>query len=213
MPVVRGSHVLGALLLTLVTTCTASAQTEGTVAVGLAVSSRSATESGAGGGAGVGFTWRIGHDRTGWGWHYGLGWYTTDLEQPIASRPTRFGALRIRPVVAGYGYTQVIGRTSISAKVMGGYAINSFDLHPGFDDRYRAQLGARTVTTDVSNAFVLKPEISAWIDISRKIGLQLSAGYTVARPEVTVSSTLGNDRRHIRADVVTLKIGAAYAVF
>lgn len=205
--------VIGGLVVAVGCTSTAAAQTEGAVAVGLSVSSRQAIDSGTVGHTGVGFTWRIGHSRTGWGWHYGLGWYSTDLEQPITSGPTDFGELKIRPIMGGYGYTRVIGRTALTGKIMGGYAFNSFELHPTFDDQYRRLLGARTVTTDVSNTFVVKPEMSAWIDISRKIGLQVSAAFTLARPEVTVSSTLGSDTRHIRADVVTLKIGAVYSVF
>jgi hypothetical protein len=181
--------------------------------VGLSVSSREATESGAAGHTSVGLTWRIGHSTTGWGWQYGLGWYSADLEQPVTGQATDFGELKVRPILGGYGYTRVVGRTAVTAKLMGGYAFNSFHLHPTFDDQYRRLLGARTVTTDVSNAFVLKPEVSGWIDISGKVGLQLSAAYTVARPEITVSSTLGTDTRHIRADVVTLKIGAVYSVF
>jgi hypothetical protein len=192
----------------------AGAQTENTIAIGLAVSSRSAPEPGSAPDRGIGFTWRIGHSKTGWGWQYGLGWYATELQEPVAaSQPTAFGELKIRPFVGGYGYTRVVGRTAVTAKLMGGYAFNSFELHPTFDDQYRRVLGAATIRTDVSNGFVLKPEVSAWIDLGRKIGLQLGAGYTVARPEVTVSSTLGTDRRQINADVITLRVGVVYSIF
>ena len=96
---------------------------------------------------------------------------------------------------------------------MGGYAINSFHLGPDFNTLYRQNLGAQGVRTDVSNSFVVKPEISTWTDISRKIGLNVSVGYMVARPDVTVSSSLGNDRRRINADAFMLKVGAVYSVF
>lgn len=209
----RTVHVAAGCLVALGCAAPAAAQTGNTFAVGLSVSSRQATESGAAGHTSVGLTWRLGHSKTGWGWHYGLGWYSADLEQPVTTQPTDFGELKVRPIMGGYGYTRVVGRTAVTAKLMGGYAFNSFHLHPTFDDQYRRQLGAGTVTTDVSNGFVLKPEVSAWIDMSRKIGLQFSAAYTVARPEVTVSSSLGTDTRHIHADVVTLKAGVVYAIF
>jgi hypothetical protein len=78
---------------------------------------------------------------------------------------------------------------------------------------YRRVRGASTLTTDVSNTFVLKPEVSAWVDLTRKIGFNVSAGYTVARPEVTVLSSAGRDTRSIRADMFTLRVGAVYTVF
>jgi hypothetical protein len=204
---------LTGLVVALTCAQAADAQTQNRVAVGLALSSRPTLQDESAGHTSVGFTWRIGHSKTGWAWQYGLGWYATDLEQPVAAEPTAFGELKIRPFVGGYGYTRVLGRTAVTAKLMGGFAFNSFELHPTFDDQYRRLLGARTVSADVSNGFVLKPEVSGWIDLSRKMGLQLSLAYTVARPEVTLSSTLGSDTRHINADVFTLRVGAVYSIF
>lgn len=202
-----------AVLLLLAVAAPVSAQTEGAVAVGISLSTRQGMVSGTDGHTSVGFTWRIGHSHDGWGWHYGLGWYSADLAQPVTAEPTGFGELKVRPFMAGYGYTRVFNRTAVTAKLMGGYSFNSFALYPTFDDQYRRSLGARTVSTEVSNSFVLKPEISSWFDISRKVGFQVSLAYTLARPEVTVSSTLGTDTRHIHADVVTAKIGVVYSVF
>lgn len=96
---------------------------------------------------------------------------------------------------------------------MGGYAINSFELLPTFDDRYRASLNASTISADASNTLVLKPDVSAWVDLSRKVGLNISLGYMVARPDVTVSSSLGRDTRQIKADVLMFRVGAVYSIF
>lgn len=60
---------------------------------------------------------------------------------------------------------------------------------------------------------MLKPEVQAWVDLSRKVGLNISLGYMIARPDVTVSSSLGRDTRAIRADVLMFKVGAVYSVF
>jgi hypothetical protein len=191
----------------------ASAQTEGAVAVGMNVSIARGPSGHAMGHTNPGFLWRFGHGRTGWGWQYGLSWYATDLQQAIGPSTTAFGELHVRPIMGGYGYTRRFTRTAVTAKLLGGYAFTSFELEPTFDDAYRRTLGARTISTDVSNTFVLKPEISAWVDLGRKIGLNLSAGYMIARPEVTVSSTLGDDPRRIRADMFMFKVGAVYSVF
>jgi hypothetical protein len=189
------------------------AQSGGTFAAGATVSSKHGLDAGTLGHANIGLLWRFEHGHDGWGWHYGLGWYSTDLEQPIGSQLAEFGELHVRPVLGGYGYSRRFGRTYVTGKIMGGYAFNSFELLPTFDDTYRRMLGAGTVTADVTNTFVVKPEISAWIDLSRKIGLNVSAAYSVARPRVEVSSTLGTDTRHIRADVMMFKVGAVYSIF
>ena len=52
-----------------------------------------------------------------------------------------------------------------------------------------------------------------WYDLTKKVGLHGSVGYIVARPDVTVRSSLGEDRRGIRADQFMVKIGLAYSVF
>jgi len=206
--------LVGAFILLIGTAAPSWAQSEGRLAIGLGVSAKVAADDGTIGHSAVGLLWRIGHGGDGWGWRYGLSWYSTDLEQPVGDvAPTEFGTLRVRPVLAGYGYARRIGPVLVTGRVMGGYAFNSFKLLPTFDDAYRRQLGATTVTADASNGLVVKPELSAWIDLGRKIGLHASAGYMVSRPDVTVSSSLGRDHRHINADMLTLKVGAVYSIF
>jgi len=209
------------LCLSMVVGCVSvgSAQTDGGVAVGVDASVRAARAGGTRGDTNVGFLYRLGHGRNGWGWQYGLSWFSADLQQPVSVQQpvgngaSEFGELRVRPFMGGYGYSRRFGPALINANVLAGYAVNSFKLQPTFDDAYRQTLGAATVTADVSNGFVVRPELSAWVDLSRKVGLKLSAGYMIARPHVTVSSTLGRDTRHINADVLMLRVGAVYSIF
>ncbi|MGE3959054.1 MAG: hypothetical protein AB7H96_20235 [Vicinamibacterales bacterium] len=191
----------------------ALAQTGGTFAIGPSLSMRRGMAAGTKGEISPGIQWRFGHGRNGWGWHYGLSWYSTDLDQPVGAEVAGFGELRVRPFLGGYGYSRRVGRTLFTAKLMGGYAINSFELLPTFDDRYRASLNASTISADASNTLVLKPDVSAWVDLSRKVGLNISLGYMVARPDVTVSSSLGRDTRQIKADVLMFRVGAVYSIF
>lgn len=211
------SRVVRPLLLTCVglalSTAPALAQTDGVFAVGGSISMKGGAADGTIGHVNPGLLWRFGHGGNGWGWQYGLSWYSADLEQPLEGAPAEFGELRIRPFLGGYGYSRRFGRTIATAKLLGGYAFNSFDLLPAYNDGYRTSFGATTVTADVSNTFVLKPEISAWVDVGRKVGLNISIGYMIARPDVTVTSSLGQDRRNIRADMLMFKVGAAYSVF
>ena len=206
--------VLFCFVLLLSTTVPLWAQTEGRLALGLDFGTKIGSSERSVGHSGVGLLWRFGHGGEGWGWRYGLGWYSTDVLEPVGDvAPSEFGDLHIRPILVGYGYSRQLGPALVTGKVMGGYAFNTFKLNPAFDDIYRQRLGATTITTDASNSLVVKPEVSAWIDLGRKIGLHASAAYMVARPGVTVNSSLGRDRRHINADMLMLKIGAVYSVF
>ena len=52
-----------------------------------------------------------------------------------------------------------------------------------------------------------------WYDMNQKVGLHVSTGYMIARPHVTVTSTAGEDKRPVRADMIGLKVGLAYSIF
>jgi hypothetical protein len=189
------------------------AQTENRLAIGVDFSTRAISDPDASGKIGLGFSWRIGHSSQGWGWKYGLSWFSTDLDRTIGGRDVFLGKLQIRPFMGGYGYTHVIRNVSVTAKVLGGYALTKFTLEPEANDAYRERLGAATVRADATNTFVLKPEISSWIDVNRKIGIETGISYLMARPEVVVTSSLGEDRRRVRADALRFKVGVVYSIF
>ena len=92
------------------------------------------------------------------------------------------------------------------------YALGSIGLAPRAIDAYR-RLGAQTVTADASNSFVLKPEIGVWHDINKRFGLNVNAGYMIARPDVTVTTSAGIEKRTARADQFILKAGLVYSIF
>jgi hypothetical protein len=202
-----------AVLVALWSAGAVQAQTAGRVAIGANVSSKGGVDPRASGHTNPGFLFRVGHGKPGWGWKYGFNWYATDLEQRLDGSDRAFGELKVRPLMGGYGYTHLVGSVQVSANLLGGFAFTSFELQPSFDESYRQMLGVTSVRTHTSNALVTKPEISAWINMSRKIGLNINAGYLVARPTVTVSTTAGDDRQHVRADMFILKVGAVYTVF
>ena len=156
----------------------------------------------------------FGQSHEGWGFKYGLNWFSTETDWPVANQVTDGGKLNIRPLMAGYGYTHIMGRTSVSAKVLGGYAFTSFSLNPGTERAYQLNPGITSVEADSSNTFVLKPEISAWVDLGNKFGLHMSTGYMIARPLVSVKTSAGLERRErIDADRLQIKIGIGYSVF
>jgi hypothetical protein len=192
---------------------TAYAQSDSRFAVGGNIVLRMPRDAAAHADNDVGLLWRFGHGSDGWGFHWGLNWYSADIDQTIGGGRVEFGRLHVRPVMAGYGYTYNIGRASIIADVLGGYAFTSLALTPIADDTYHERLGARRVQTEVPDIFVATPEIAMWYDLSNKIGLNISGSYVIARPTVIVHSTLGDDNRHLRADMFLLRIGVAYSIF
>jgi hypothetical protein len=202
------------ILLALAPCRAAFAQSEGKFAVGGAFTMRLPNDSGTvHGSKGPGLLWRFGHGKTGWGWHWGLNWYSTDLDRAVGGHDTELGELRVRPIMAGYGYTRVIRGARMTADVIAGYALTTISLTPGASDAYRDRLGARSVTADASNTLAAKPEVEVWFDLNKKIGINVSAGYMIARPHVTVRSSLGDDERRVRADMVMLRIGAVYSIY
>jgi len=63
------------------------------------------------------------------------------------------------------------------------------------------------------DTFVTRPEVGAWFDLTRKIGVNVNAGYMIARPRVTIRSTLADESERIRADMFSVKIGMVYRIF
>jgi hypothetical protein len=207
-------HVVLAFVL-LAVPIPVSGQSAGKVAIGGSIGTRIAPGSDVAGDAvGVGLLWRLGHSKEGFGWDWGLNWFGSDVDHSFAGTPAfELGELRIRPLMAGYGYTHLIGPIAIKGSVQGGYAFTSFKAATSAADVYRDRLGARSLSTDAANTFVVRPQVSVWRDVSPKVGVNVFAGYMIARPILTISTTLGEERQRIRADMFMLKMGVVYSVF
>ena len=175
-------------------------------------SDRASEEDYARGQLGPGLLWRFGTSKGGWGFHWGLNWYAVKLERPIGGTTTQLGELHVRPVMAGYGYTHLIGRYSITADVLGGYAVGSIKISDPAADAYRRTLGVPGAEANATNTFVLKPEIGVWYDVNKKVYINVNAGYMLARPDVIIETAAGTDRRTARADQFILKVGVVYSI-
>jgi outer membrane protein W len=208
----RYARALAAFVITMASAASVHAQSEGKIALGAQLSTRTPLGPENGGHLGVSFLWRFGQSKTGWRWHYGLNWFGTDMRRTIGGPNTDFGTLRVRPVMGGYGYTRVFGRTAVTGKLMGGYAFSSMKLSQEAMDAYQTRLGAQAVTVKASNAFVVIPEINVWYHVNKKVGIRVSSGYVIARPDVTVTSTAGVDKRRVKADNLTFKVGVVYSL-
>jgi hypothetical protein len=169
--------------------------------------------SAARGDTGIGLLWRFGQAHEGWGWRYGLGWYATDVAWKVGSQTAELGRLGVKPLMGGYGYTHVMGRTSVSGTLVGGYAFTSLRPGDGFADSVSARVGAGAVTIDAANTFVVRPGVSVWYNVNEKVGINLSAHYMLSRPRITVTSPAGSDVRRLNADMFSIRVGAVYSLF
>jgi hypothetical protein len=205
--------LIGCLLL-ISTAIPAHAQSEGKFAIGAEVGTRLPGFPEAHGQDTFGFLWRFGHGKEGFGFNWGLNWYSSDIDRAIGGGTLEFGELHLKPVMAGYGYTRSFGRkTTATAALIGGVAFTSFRMTSPAYDAYAERLGARSISVDSGTTWALRPGVGVWYDINKKIGLHVGVHYMMARPEVTVTSSLGSDRRRVRADMFQMKVGLAYSVF
>jgi hypothetical protein len=210
---VRVSRVLAIAAFVLFAASQAHAQTDNRLALGANVSVRGLHDELARGHRSVGFLWRLGEGHTGWGWHWALNWFTAQIDHPVAGSNVELGKLQVRPFMVGYGYNYRRGRQLFTGTLLGGYAFASMALAPVATDAFYDRLGARSLALDTSNTFVVRPGFSFWHDLGDKVGLNVSSHFLVARPRVTIRSTLGDDERRIRADTFQLKLGLVYSVF
>jgi hypothetical protein len=176
-------------------------------------SDRASQEDYARGQLGPGLLWRFGEAKPGWGFHWGFNWYAVKLERPIGGAVIELGELHVRPIMAGYGYTTKIRAYSITADVLGGYGFGAINISDPARAAYRAALGVATAEANATNTVVLKPEIGVWYDMTKKVYVNVNAGYMMARPDVEVVTTAGIFRRKARADQFILKVGVVYSIF
>jgi len=201
-----------ALMLLFVTQ--ARGQTDSRLAVGGSLTTRAASSSEAGSSVSAGFEWRLGHAMEGWGVQNSIfSWFDTDVQGTIGPGVVGLGNMRIRPIMAGYGYTWVRGRAAITGDLVGGYSFNSFKLDSFAVQEYSRRLGATGIEAEATNAFALKPEIQVWYDLNSRFGLKMDGGYLLARPSVVITSSLGEDVHHIRADSFLITVGLVYSLF
>jgi len=161
---------------------------------------------------GIAFIYRWHTFHSGWGPTVGLDWHGTDFDRTLGSVNAPLGTLRTRAILGGYGHTKPLGRFSTSASVSGGYSFNDFSVAtaaaPAFAKGGVSLLGAST-----SNSVVFKPEVSAWYDVFRHVGVGISAAYFLNRPNETVTTATGAQVQRLQADAFELTAGVTFGVW
>jgi hypothetical protein len=141
---------------------------------------------------------------TGAGPAIGLGWIAADL-YAASGAGDPLARIRIRPVMAGLGYTLRYQRLSTSLSLVGGVAINSLTLPDRID--------LAETALSVNHSLAWRPGVSFWLDVDDRVALNLFTGYLVTRPRITmVEGGLILERR-LRADTLLVSAGVAYKIF
>lgn len=161
---------------------------------------------------GIGPEVRIGANREGWGPSFGLGWFESRLSESVGGVTGEFAKVRVRPVMAGMGYTIRRGAWSYDLGVAAGWTFNSGEVLPAAE-RYFAGAGASPVEVEVSNSFAVRPRLRVYYDTPSRISFTGTVGVAFLDPEVTLRSggrSLELDRN---LTSLTLEAGIVFAIF
>jgi hypothetical protein len=149
--------------------------------------------------------------RRGWGPSFGFSFATTDLRVPVDGKATEIGSVKIRPVMAGIGYSIVKGRIRTTFGVVGGYSFNEATVNRVLPDGVGVDVA-------IENAWVTMPKVDLVFAATRRLALIASVGYTLANPDVSVIVTQNGQQTfragdHVRVDSFSVRVGAAVSLF
>jgi hypothetical protein len=140
----------------------------------------------------------------GLGFTLGFGWYTADLTLSRVSGDREVGDLRVRPLMAGVGYTWVNGRVATGVSINAGISFNSIRLN----DQYRTFFGPGTeVRVDASNSFAARPQLRVEYAVARKVGVFSSAGYFFTEFDNVIETPIGRFENEWDASSFNLFVG------
>jgi hypothetical protein len=141
----------------------------------------------------------------GFGPTLGFGWYQGDLTLSGISGDREVGRLRVRPLMAGVGYTWVTGRVATGVSINAGISFNSIRLN----DQYRTFFGPNTqVSVDASNSFAVRPQIRFEYAVARKVGVYTSLGYFFTEFNNAIETPIGRFENEWDASSFNIFVGA-----
>jgi hypothetical protein len=197
------------------------AQSDKHVAVGVQLTKRVFTDDAFDSSVGLSFLYRIRKHRqpeNGWRFRvpaFGFNWGRVDTTMPVAGEDTKLGKLRVRALLVGVAEALVMnhGKDELSFNVLAGPAFTHFSVGDEAREAYRQRLGADPVAIDAKNTIAVRPGVSYWHDLSKRLGFHAAINYIIARPEVVVRTPDGETRSRWNADNVAFKAGLAVGIF
>ena len=194
----------------LCSTSMALAQTEGRVGVGASVTLISPRAEGLESTLGIGPLVRL-NPRRGWGPAGAFNWFRTDVQDP-AGGGGEFARMRIRPLMAGVGYSMGAGSVLTSISVVAGPSFNSIDFEDAFLDRLPQGGGAPAI--DIENSIAVRPGVNVTVTVAPRVALVGFGGYLFNRPDTLYRDRAGAEfRNRWKADSIVVSAGVVYSLF
>lgn len=173
------------------------------VALGLSFGRSAPREGALGGRLRIGPLVRLGTGR-GLGPALGFGWFQASWRASVLGTPP-MGEIRIRPVLGGIAYGAQGDRRTVSFSLVGGIAFNSLELPD--------VIAEREIPLSISNSFAVRPGASLWLDVDRRVAVNIAASYLITRPRVRLLERGEIRTRSLRADAFLINAGIVYKLF
>jgi len=191
----------------------AHAQSEAAIALGLSVASYDPTGHLSTGQTSIGLAWRVKSGNGGFGPAVGFSWHSLGVQTVAGGERVYLGKLRVRPVMAGVGYSWTRGQWSLQGSVVGGYAFNRLSVDDRARPAVRSALGASFVSFDVEDGLAWRTQVSLWYDVAPRVGVSASIGYFGQRPVLTTTSDMGTVKTRLDGACTLFSFGLVYGIF
>ena len=142
--------------------------------------------------------------RNGLGPTVAFNWTNTEIGTGPGGQPG-LAAIQLRPVMGGVELGTVRGRFWAGASIVGGFSFNKLNV-----DTARVGPG-RAIA--VGHSFVWRPGAAVWIDVTRRVGINVFGGYLFTSPEVTFASDRSIATERVSANSAVVSVGVAYWIF
>ena len=120
------------------------------------------------------------------------------------------GTVRLRAISGGLLFSRHFGPIEATASMSVGYGFGSFSLADSSRDRL-AQAGNIGLEPSASNAWLFKPGVAIWHDVTSRLAATVSASYISSRPTVRLAP--GEAGHKVRAEAVRIAAGLGVKVF
>jgi hypothetical protein len=115
------------------------------------------------------------------------------------------GQIRVRPLLGGIAYGLQGERKAVSFSLLGGVAFNSIALPDA--------VAEGDIPLSIAHSFAARSGASMWIDIDRRLAVNIGANYVMTRPRVRVLERGEVRTRSLRADAILFNAGIVYKLF
>jgi hypothetical protein len=122
-----------------------------------------------------------GQKRNGWKYPFSFSGYRGALT--TSTTDVEFGEFKAKQIMTGVGYQWVFGKMVYSAQLGLGYSFNEITLHEAAPQAFAS---TDAIRYDVSNSFVVRPQVKAEYFLHHKLSMRTSLSYTYTDPNVAV---------------------------